>query len=132
MIIDASIAFRWIFVEEGSDAATALIGRDDLRAPSFLLAEIGNAMWKKSRLGELGDRDAYSAQVALVGSLIELVDEALDIPRALEIAIKLNHAIYDCIYLALAERLDETLMTGDAKFAAKVRTSAFAPLLKLH
>ena len=130
MIIDASIAFRWIFIEEGSEAATALIGRDDLRAPSFLLAEIGNAMWKKARRGELGDRDAYAAQIALVGSLIDLVDEAPDIPRALELAIALDHAVYDCIYLAVAERFAEPLMTGDARFEAKVRNSSFANLLE--
>lgn len=126
MIVDANIAFKWIFIEEGSEAATALIGREDLRAPSFLLAEIGNAMWKKANRGELGERATYSAQIALIGSLIDLIDEAPDIPRALEMAIMLDHPIYDCIYLAVAERLDEAFVTSDDRFAAKVRNSPLA------
>ena len=130
MIVDASIAFKWIFVEQGSEAATALIGREDLRAPSFLLAEIGNAMWKKALRGELGDRGAYSAQISLIGSLIDLVDEAPDIPRALEMAVTLDHPIYDCIYLAVAERFDEPFVTGDSKFAVKARSSPFAERIR--
>ena len=120
MIIDASVAFKWIFVEEGSDAATLLIGRDDLIAPSLLLAEIGNALWKKGRAGEIEDHAAFASQVGIVASMVQTVDEADVVPRALDIALAIDHAIYDCIYLALAEQLDRELVTADRKFVAKL------------
>ena len=35
----------------------------------------------------------------------------------------MNHSLQDCIYLAIAERLNATLITADAKFVAKARAS---------
>lgn len=129
MIVDASVAFKWIFPEEGSDAAIALVGRDDLRAPALLLVEIGNAIWKKFARGELRDREAYATQLGLVASLVTFADDADLAPRALEIATLLDHPIYDCLYLALAEREGEPVVTADARFARNVAGSDFAALL---
>ena len=126
MIVDASVAFKWIFVEEGSEAAMALLGRDDLRAPVLMLAEIGNALWKKARRGELGDRPAYAAQLALVKSLVVIMDESALLPRALDIALTLDHPIYDCIYLALAEQMDDRLVSADRRFLEKVAQARLA------
>lgn len=125
MIVDASVAFKWIFVEEGSDAAQALLGRDDLRAPNLLLVEIGNALWKKGVRGEVGDHAAYATQVSIVSSFVSIQSEAALIPRAVEMALSLEHAIYDCVYLALAEQLSDTLVTADHKFWNKVAASPY-------
>ena len=131
MIIDASVAFKWIFVEDGSEAASALLGRDDLLAPNLLLAEIGNALWKKGMRGELGDADAYAVQLAITRSLVTIADEGEVMPRALEMALDLEHPIYDCVYLALAESLDDVLITADTRFGRKVASSRFSDRLKL-
>jgi len=131
VIIDASVAFKWIFVEDGSEAASALLGRDDLLAPNLLLAEIGNALWKKGMRGELGDADAYAVQLAITRSLVTIADEGEVMPRALEMALDLEHPIYDCVYLALAESLDDVLITADTRFGRKVASSRFSDRLKL-
>lgn len=131
MIVDASVAFKWMFVEEGSEAAQALLGRDDLRAPNLLLVELGNALWKKSMRGELGDRDAYAAQLSIVCSFVTTQSEAELIPRAIEMAIALEHAIYDCVYLAQAEYMADTLMTADRRFWGKVAASPFKDHVQL-
>lgn len=129
MIVDASVAFKWVFLEEDSEAAAALVGRHDLRVPGFMLAEIGNALWKKMRRGEIDDRSAPAVQLALVASLVTTIDEGDVVPRALEMAIGLDHAIYDCIYLALAERDADRLVSADLKFVDKVEKSEWAPLI---
>jgi predicted nucleic acid-binding protein len=50
--------------------------------------------------------------------------------QALEIAIHLNHSIYDCFYLALAERERCASITADAKLlAAAKKMKAKARLL---
>jgi predicted nucleic acid-binding protein len=130
VIVDASVAFKWVFREADSDAAAKLVDRHDLRAPGLLLAEIGNALWKKARRGEIDDRPALAAQLALVASLVTTTDESDVMPRALDMAIDLDHAIYDCIYLALAEREDDRLMSADVRFVAKVQQSKFAALIE--
>lgn len=131
MIVDASVAFKWIFMEEGSEAAQALLGRDNLKAPNLLLVELGNALWKKGMRGELGDRQAYAPQISIVSSFVSTQSEAGLIPRAIEMALSLQHAIYDCVYLALAEQMDETLVTADEKFWSKVSASEFRDHVQL-
>jgi predicted nucleic acid-binding protein len=131
VIVDASVAFKWIFVEEGSEAALALVGREDLRAPSLLLAEVGNGLWKKAHKGELTDQAAFPAQVALVASLVTFVDYQEATARALQMAVELDHPIYDCIYLALAEATDDILVSADARFIGKVVRSPYAEMTEL-
>lgn len=123
MIVDASVAFKWLVREEGADAAMALIGEEDLIAPGLLMAEIGNALWKKQRRGELADTASFPAQLALVSSLLTIVEDAAIMPSALALAIELDHAIYDCIYLALALQRGDILVSADERFIAKVRAS---------
>jgi len=130
VIVDASVAFKWIFIEEGSDRAAAFLGRDDVRAPTLLLAEVGNALWKKGLRGELGDRGAYAAQLGIVASLVTIVDDADVMPRALDMALALEHPIYDCIYLAVAERDDDRLVSADTRFLCKVQRSEWERLVE--
>ena len=41
-------------------------------------------------------------------------------------AHELDHPIYDCLYLALARRIDGQLLTSDQRFARKVSDSKYA------
>jgi predicted nucleic acid-binding protein len=45
MIIDASVAVKWITEEENSDRARLLLRRLDLLAPTLIHAEVANAIW---------------------------------------------------------------------------------------
>ena len=91
--------------EPDSDKAEAILGsRDDLLAPDLVLAELGNALRKKVALGLVTTRQAIDAvrrAPTFFYRLYPLPDLAA---RATEIAIDLQHPIYDCFYLALAER----------------------------
>ena len=59
----------------------------------------------------------------ILASHFDLISEVQDFPAALELSLKLNHPLQDCLYLALAERLDATLVTADERFVAKTRES---------
>lgn len=126
MIIDASVAFKWLVPEEGSDRAFALIGAGQLNAPSLIFAEVGNALWKRMTREQISPDSGASAQLAALEQLVVVHDDATLVPRALELGLHLGHAIYDCVYLALAERLSLPLLTADAKFLARVRERALA------
>ncbi len=123
MIVDASVAVKWMIDEEGSDLARELLGRVDLIAPTLIHAEVGNAIWKKQRRGEYAGHAELTALPDLFATLIQTIDEAPMMARALDLAIRLDHAVYDCVYLAVAEALDDALITADAKFWTKVRHS---------
>ena len=126
LIVDASVALKWVIQEDGSDDALALRGRD-LAASSLLRIETANA------LRTLAARKAITPDVAL--SLFALLqaapvtvvdhDDALE-AHALAIAIELSHPVYDCLYLALAERMDRFLVTADARLQKAVRATKHA------
>lgn len=119
MVIDASVGVKWIVPEAGHAEAAALLDNEALYVPLLFYSEVGNALLKKSRRREIdlsGVADAYG-QLRL---LVTTVDEAEVMPRALALASDLRHSIYDCVYIALAERIGVPLATADRRFLAKI------------
>ena len=120
MIIDASVAFKLVVEEADSAEAIAWIGRSELVGPTLIHAEVGNALWKRVRKNELADDGEIEARLADLARYIRTVDETMLVPRALRLAIDLAHPVYDCVYLALAEALDDALLTADRRFLRAV------------
>ena len=101
--------------EDGSARANTLRTKDDLIAPAIIAAEIGSAIWKAVRRGTVTRADAIVAiDAALLPFQILIPTEELRV-RALELAIDLDHPIYDCFYLALAERERCALISADKR-----------------
>lgn len=121
LVVDASVAVLWTLEQRGSDRASALRTEDGLIAPSLIVAEIGNAVWKAVRRGDLPSEHAPMAVEIALGPIHELkpADELRG--RALELAIELDHPIYDCFYLALAERERVPLVCADKKMIKKTK-----------
>jgi predicted nucleic acid-binding protein len=122
LVVDASVAAKWVLPELGSAEAAALRPRDsDLIAPSLVVAEIGNALWKSAMRGDMvGEHVAHSLNVA-AGHYARLIPIADIAAAAIKLAIDLNHPIYDCFYLALAERERVPLVSADARLLAKAK-----------
>jgi predicted nucleic acid-binding protein len=126
VIIDASVAFKLIVDEPGSEEAIAWIGQAELTGPILIHSEVGNALWKRVRMGELAGDDEVAARLADLDHLIRTVDETPLVPRALQLAIDLAHPVYDCIYLALAEAADDGLLTADGRFIRALDGTPYA------
>jgi predicted nucleic acid-binding protein len=119
LVIDASVAAKWVLPEAESDRAEALhVTGEPLVAPTLVLAEIGNAVWKRALQGALTPLQAIDAVTTASGLFTSLVAMEVLARRATEIAIGLRHPVYDCFYLALAERERCTLVTADARLIA--------------
>ena len=119
-VVDASVVIKWVVQEEGSDAAIRLIERPTLSAPDLLIPECANILWKKVRRGELTRDEAVLAAELLMRADIELVPTRALMPTALRLAVDLDHAAYDCMYLALAVDQGQAFVTADGKFARLV------------
>jgi predicted nucleic acid-binding protein len=119
MVIDASVAIKWVVPEVGSDAASDLLGRE-LWAPSLWLAEAGSALLKKTRRGEITVDEARLRARDLADAPIEPIELPILLPNAMRLAGELGHPIYDCFYLAAALLRDTPLVTADRRLAAKV------------
>ncbi len=127
LVVDASVAIKWYLEEPLSSAAQQLATvESELIAPDLIVAEVGNVLWKRLRLGEIAEAQAQAIAVALPRALANLVPAAELLPMALTIAAVLDHPIYDCLYLALAERSDTRMVTADRRLADRVRATSWS------
>lgn len=127
LLIDTSVVVKWIVAEEGSDIAMTFHG-SDLAAPGLMLLELGNVLWMKVRSGEMLAAQAI-AGLTEVGSVVRTLSTDNLQLRALEIGIDLNHPVYDCAYLALAEAGGMRVLTADKRLVKSAANTAFADLL---
>ena len=117
LVVDASVAVKWLVEEEDSHVADRLLeGSHELFAPRLMASEVGNALSRKARMGEL----ELSRAAALAAAIPEMAviwagDEEIS-SYAVRISLALNLAVYDCVYLALAHRTGATLVTADIRF----------------
>ena len=129
LVVDASVAIKWFVEEDLADEAAALLHRSfSLHAPDLIVPEVMNAAWKKFVRGAIGRAQAEAIALSLPRSPLHLTASLFLHRRALEIAIDLRHSVYDCLYLACAERVGGTVVTADRALLGKVAESSFADL----
>jgi predicted nucleic acid-binding protein len=127
IIIDASVALKWVIDEEQHLDARRLVPlASRFTAPEIMLTEVANVLRKKVRRRELGQ---LQARVAIDGirKVIPAIEPTLrSAGRVLDLAIALDHHAYDCVYLALAERVDGVLVTADRVLVGKLHRAGVA------
>ena len=122
VVVDASLAVKWLVEEDDSDKAHAAleswVARDVTRiAPYLLPFEVANALHRRVLRGELNVGDGIRMISRLLTSRLELHQPPELHVRALQLASQLNqNAAYDAHYLALAESIGCELWTADERF----------------
>ncbi len=132
LVVDASVALKWFANEDGSDRAVSLLnGGGPVIAPDLVLAEVCNAARKSLRRREIdpAQLDQIAIDVALPFERLIPLDRLLR--RAVTIAGELDHPVYDCLYLALAEAEDAPLITADRQLVNIVRGTPLADRVTL-
>lgn len=130
VIVDASLAVKWLVREEHSDEARAISrswASEGTRtaAPYLMPVEVANALHRLVVRGELAAVDAARLLENLLASGVELREPPSIHVRALEVASELaQDAVYDSHYLALAQKFDCDLWTADEKFFRVARQAA--------
>ena len=121
LVVDASVAVKWILPEEGQEEALRLQENYqdeeiDLVAPYLVIAEVANVLWKRERRGDLNASAARRCLEQFLRDAPILWDSVTVSRSALGLALAHQRPVYDCLYLALAldQRCD--LVTADEKF----------------
>lgn len=123
IVVDANVALKWVFNEEDSSIALALLNNWSergvvVRAPILLAYEVVNILYQKTRRGIINIEQAKEAQeeLLLLGLEFDFPQDHTLSRRATKFAHKYNlPATYDSHYLALAEREGCELWTADVR-----------------
>ena len=122
VVVDASVVVKWFVWEDDSDVARALRQEwvdDDVRmlAPRMLLNETANALLRKERDGKIPAGAARQRMREFREISIEYVEWPDLYDEAIALALSLNHpAVYDTLYLAVAEEYGCELWLADGPF----------------
>jgi predicted nucleic acid-binding protein len=115
-VLDASVGLKWVLNE--ADAGKALALRDEFRAslrdfiaPDIFAPECAHALTKGARRGIV--RDALTLYGEILMDSPRLFSSSPLMVRAIEIATNARLGVYDCIYVALAEREGCAFITAD-------------------
>ena len=123
LVIDASVAIKWVVEEEGTAEALALRRKGKLIAPELLVGECANILWKKVQRRELLKDEALLAARLLQAAELELLPMRSLYEPATRMSIELDHPAYDCVYLMLAAESKCRFVTADGRFVRKLRQS---------
>ncbi len=133
-VLDSCVAIKWYLPEADSAKAIQLrtdfqAGVHELLAPDILLVECAHALTRAERQGiiAVGDAETHLIQFLSVGipqhSYLPLLRKAVATSSAARVGV------YDCLYVALAEREKCELVTADAKLIKTL--GAQFPIIKL-
>lgn len=130
-VVDASVALKWYFDEAGARAADRLLaehaaGDRQLFAPELIVAEFGNALWKRVRRRECDLGAARSILALWEVDRPALVPSADLVGDALALAVERDHPVYDCLYLTTALALGASFATADRALARVAREASLA------
>ncbi|MEY2883369.1 MAG: hypothetical protein RL490_1093 [Pseudomonadota bacterium] len=126
IVVDASLAAKWLLWEADSPAALQFLGRhrDEICGPDILFVEVASAIVRRGNIDKRLGEDALRALDKWTLSWRDHAVRPFGVtPQRLfdagKLALVLGHQIHDCLYLALAIELDCDLVTCDVKFAEK-------------
>lgn len=137
VVVDASIAVKWVLVEKDSDRATAVLQNwiqagARLIVPPHFFVECAAVLQKRVRRAELSRQEALGLFLSLQATELTIHGDPLLSHQALDASGRYGLAsAYDAHYVALAELYHAELWTADERmFNALAGHAPFAHLLR--
>jgi len=121
LVVDASVAIKWLLPEAYSDECLALLNRNErIVVPDFLVAQVGAGLAKRVRTGDLKPSWTEQAMATLMRlPLIQVPTTELAV-EAVGLASRGKRSFHDAAYLTLAVREGVPLVTADWRWYALV------------
>jgi predicted nucleic acid-binding protein len=126
-VVDASVVVDWVAPDaDPAGPARRFLARlvaeeAAVLAPRLLREEVANALLSGVRRQRWSGAEADAAFGLLDRAPIAWVDEPEDLAAAWDLSRRYDeHPIYDLIYVAVAERLGEQLVTADERLLGRL------------
>jgi predicted nucleic acid-binding protein len=119
-VLDASVALKWVLAEIDSDKADFLRdgfrkGIHDFLAPDIFPIEVGHAIARAERRKIITDSEGSILLGNILTTLPQLVPSLPLLPEAYALASAKRISLYDCLYVALADREGCHFVTADTR-----------------
>ena len=132
-VLDSCVGVKWLLPETGTDKALRI--RDaflqhahELLAPDIFPVEITHALTRAERQGRLTPVRGKVLLKGMLGNLPPLHSSLPILPRAYELSSQFRVGVYDCLYVALAEREGCELLTSDDSLHGSLPGHPIVPL----
>jgi len=128
VVVDASIALRWVLRDEKEARVDAVLEEwaatlTQMLAPPLFPAEVTNALYLPTRRRRLSLEEADLALSTIMLLGVQVTEPAGLYSRSLELAASCSATnAYDAQYVALAEIEDCELWTADERLEASMRS----------
>ena len=134
-VLDSSLALKWVLPEADSGKALRLLdetnnGIHELIAPDIFAPEVANGLASAERQGRIKPGEAAILLLDILRQAPAIHSSSSLLIRAMEEAVSTRQAVYDCIYLALAEAEQCEMVSADDVFIRKMRAK-FPFLIRL-
>jgi predicted nucleic acid-binding protein len=135
-VLDASVALKWVLNEPDSGIADRF--RDDVRngvhaliAPDVFPIEAGHALTRAERRGliPIGSAEAHWLDILTTAPTFFACLPLMR--RAMAVSSQARIGVYDCLYIALAEREGCPLVTADDRLVRTFPGGSVVPLSNL-
>jgi predicted nucleic acid-binding protein len=125
-VIDASVAFKWVVFEVHTDKALLLRndlqnGIHDLHAPDVFVIEVAHALTHAEKQKRVTTGQALALWTDVLSTPPQLHASYSLLPRAISLSSTFRIGVYDCVYIALAEREQCEFITADDKLIKSVQ-----------
>jgi len=118
-VVDASVVIHYAITQQYTLESRVLISQmyqeSLLHIPEFCLLECTNVLWKAVRFDGLTIANASEIVMELQRLPFQIEPVASLLPHALQIGLTYQLAIYDSLYIALAEQLGAPLISVDER-----------------
>jgi predicted nucleic acid-binding protein len=131
-VIDTSVIVKWFVEEEGHEEAVRLLQSGERRlCPDIALAETANVLRRRLRMKEISQEQMVDAIRRMHLYLRNVTPSVVLLKDACELAAKVDHSVYDCMFLALArQEVDAVVVTTDKVFLKKCVAAGFGDSIR--
>ena len=125
-VLDRNIGVNWLLQEDQSDKARIIRdefvrGQHELLAPDIFTVECAHTLTRAQRQGRVTPAEVNAFMADLLTTMPHFHHHAPLLPRAIAISVQVRHGVYDCLYVALAEREGCELVTADARLLSNLK-----------
>jgi predicted nucleic acid-binding protein len=125
VLFDSCVLAKLVIVESDSDVARELLSSlleqgQVVGALDLAHVEVGNVIWKTWRRGLIDKSGSELALDELQDLPIHLEPARPYLPRALQLGMNYQIAVYDALFVAAVEAFDCTGITSDAALVKRI------------